>query len=406
MINKPNSFLKELYAIKSVRQDFTPNQELSFMMETFRQMVNECIRIGLENNISTLKRLSSLHYKDLQEYDIQSKYKLTAMSQACGRLSQMKRSVREGRTPKSPYVNKPFLVSCYGFKLNGMLLSIPVGNRNYINIILNQYTQKILSDKSLKVKSFVITHDSISLCIQKKVDEIKCNNVVGIDRNLRNVTVGNHDKVIQYDMSDVPKIITRTKKTVSSFKRNDHRIRQKIYSKLSNRKARRVKQFLNRISKDIVQKAKESKSMIVFEDLKGIRKLYRKGNYQGRKYRGMMNSWSFYELQRQVEYKAKWHGIPVEFVSPVRTSKLCPICGDRIQEDRLQHRQVWCSSCKKSMDRDVVASMNIAYKGWQRHLHPSGDTDEAMVQERGMPPILKVDVSKLNHRKVIDQPTT
>ncbi|NHI03613.1 hypothetical protein DYY67_2249 [Candidatus Nitrosotalea sp. TS] len=41
------------------------------------------------------------------------------MSQACGKLAQMKRSIREGQTPKSPYVQKPYLVSRYGFKING-----------------------------------------------------------------------------------------------------------------------------------------------------------------------------------------------------------------------------------------------------------------------------------------------
>lgn len=366
-------------------------------METFRQMVNECIRIGLDNNISTLKKFSSNHYHDLKKYDIQSKYKLTAMSQACGRLAQMKRSIKEGKAPKSPYVQKPYLVSCYGFKINGMLLSIPVGDRRYVHIILNHHTQAILSDRSLKVKSFVITPDSISLGIQKEIEEIKCHNVIGIDRNLRNVTVGNHDKAVLYDMEDIPKITHRTKKVTSSFKRNDHRIRQKIYSKLGNRRARRIKQFLNRISKDIVSKARESNSMIVLEDIKGIRKLYRKGNYQSRKYRGMMNSWPFYELQRQVQYKSAWEGIPVRFVSPVRTSILCPICGSRTQEDRYQHRQLWCSSCKRTMDRDVVAAMNISYKGLQRFCNPSGLSGEAMRWNLGnaMPVILRVDGSKL-----------
>ena len=118
----------------------------------------------------------------------------------------MKRSIRQGKAPKSPYIQKPYLVSCYGFKINGILLSIPIGDRRYINIILNHHTQAILSDKSFKVKSFVITPDSISLGIQKEVEEIKCDNIIGIDRNLRNVAVGNHDKVTMYDMEDLPKI--------------------------------------------------------------------------------------------------------------------------------------------------------------------------------------------------------
>lgn len=360
-------------------------------------MVNECIRIGLDSNISSLGKFSSNHYHHLKKYTISSYYKLTAMSQACGKLSQMKRLIREGKSPKTPYIQKPYLVSCYGFKIDRMLLSIPIGDRKYIDIVLNQHTQQILKDKLLKVKSFVITPNSISLGIQKQVEEIKCDNTIGIDRNLRNITVGNHKKVTMYDTADLPKIAYRTKKVTSSFKRHDHRIMQKIYSKLGNRRARRIKQFLNRISKDIVQKTKESNSMIILEDIKGIRKLYRKGNGQGNKHRAMMNSWSFYELQRQIQYKSAWEGIPVRFVSPVRTSILCPICGSRTQEDQYQHRQLWCSSCKRSMDRDVVASMNISYKGLQKFCNPSGLSEETMKGnlDKTMPIILRVDGSKL-----------
>src|SRR5437867_12908667 len=107
-----------LLATKSIKQSYQQNNDLGIMMETFRQMVNHCIRLGLESNISTLKRFSSNFYHELEKYNIQSKYKLTAMSQACGRLSQMKRDIKKGKTPKSPYVQKPFLVSCYGFKIN------------------------------------------------------------------------------------------------------------------------------------------------------------------------------------------------------------------------------------------------------------------------------------------------
>ncbi|MDE1829178.1 MAG: hypothetical protein KGI25_02530 [Thaumarchaeota archaeon] len=69
-------------------------------------MVNECIRIGFVNKVSTLRRFSSLYYYELDKYPIQSKYKLTAMSQACGRLSQMKKEIKKGKTPKTPYVKK------------------------------------------------------------------------------------------------------------------------------------------------------------------------------------------------------------------------------------------------------------------------------------------------------------
>ncbi|MDE1814896.1 MAG: hypothetical protein KGI05_09585, partial [Thaumarchaeota archaeon] len=135
-------------------------------METFRQMVNDCIRIGLENNVSNLKNLSVLCYHKLSVYaEIQTKYRLTVISQAAGRLSQMKRDIKKGKKPRSPYIHKPFLVSCYGFKVNGMLLTFPIRNREFTNIILNKYTADIVSDKSIKIRSFVITPTSLSLSI-------------------------------------------------------------------------------------------------------------------------------------------------------------------------------------------------------------------------------------------------
>lgn len=358
-------------------------------------MVNDCIRIGLENNCSTLKKLSLLAYHKLENYQIYSTYKLNAISQACGRLSQMKQSIRRGIKTKSPFVRKPFLVNCYGFKINGMFLSIPYLPRQPINILLNEHTTKIFSDKTLKVRSFSINESGMSLCISKEVEEITCKNTIGIDRNLRNVTVGNDKKITIYNTAKLVQIKENTTHVLSTFKRNDHRIRKKLASKLGKRRTRRINQLLHHISKDIVQNAKESKSTIIFENLKGIRKLYRKGNGQGNKFRRKLNSWSFYELQRQVEYKADWEGIPVKFIDPKCTSRLCPICGKRLQEDRQRRRDLWCGNCKRWRDRDVVAAMNIAYKGWVGFIHPKGVASEAMRGNPEDPVILRVDATKL-----------
>ncbi|MHB8601076.1 MAG: RNA-guided endonuclease InsQ/TnpB family protein [Nitrosotalea sp.] len=390
-----------MFAYKAVKQQFTPIVELDTMMETFRQMVNECIKIGLDANISTLGRFSSLHYKDLNRCQIQSKYKLTAMSQAMGRLAQRKRDIEKGRNPKSPYVNKPYLVSCYGFKINGMLLSIPIGNRDKLLVMLNDHTVSKL--KGVEPRSFTITPNSLSISIRKEVNEIKPQSVIGIDRNLRNVTISTREQPIMYKTGKLLSIKENAVHVIASFRRNDRRVKGKFYSQKKNRRSRRVQQFLHKISKDIVSRAVQSSSMIVLEDIKGIRKLYRKGNGQGNKFRRRLNSWSFYELQRQVQYKAAWKGIPVQFVDPRCTSQLCPICGDRIQEDRLQLRKLWCTNCKRSIDRDVVASMNIAYKGWSRFCHPRGLAVDAMKGKVDIltPLILRVDGSKLSEEQII-----
>ena len=73
----------------------------------------------------------------------------------------------------------------------------------------------------------------------------------------------------------------------------------------------------------------------------------------------------------------EWEGIPVNFVNPKGTSKLCPVCAKRLQEDRENRRKMWCGNCKRLMNRDVVASMNIAYRGGLVFIHPKGVASEA-----------------------------
>lgn len=385
-----------LKAIKSIRQPFVPDQKILNFLETFRYMVNHCIRIGLQNNCSTLKKLSTLSYRELGQYDIPSYYKLCAISKAAGILSNRKQSIRRGIFTKNPYMRKPLLTTCYGFKIENGTLKIPLGDRQYFEISLSGHTREILSDPALKVRSFTLDACNISLCISKEVQELVCTKTAGVDRNLRNLTYGNSDEAIQYDLSKTIQIADNTKSIYSSFKRNDSRIKKKLYSKYGIRRKNRINQLLHKVSKAIVQHAVQNKQAIVFEDIRNIRKLYQKGNFQGRQYRGRLNGWSFAEIKRQIEYKAKWNGVPIIQLTKKETrgtSILCPVCGKRLQVGH--DRSLWCESCQRLMDRDIVAVMNQSLRGLSRFDSSKGVAHEAMVQESGTPVILKVDATKL-----------
>ncbi len=373
-------------------------------------MLNNCIEIGLQHNVSTLKALSKLCYHELDRYgSVASYYKLCAISRAAGILATRKKSIRRGYIPKSPYAVQPQLVSCYGFKIKKDVLKIPLGNRKYFDILLNSYSkQALFSDSSLTIRSFTLTGNIVSIAISKTVNEIDCINIVGVDRNLRNLTVGDSVKVVQYDLSKAVDILENTRSILRSLKRNDQRIRKRIYSKYGARRENRINQLLHHVSKVIVQDAKKSKTGIAFEDIANIRRLYRRGNGQGKVYRGIMNSWSFAEVKRLVTYKAEWVGVPVIQLSKSETkgtSSLCPRCGERLQVGQLK-RCLRCDRCRREFDRDVVAAMNISYKGraflsgsgkgvFKR---PKGDASEAMKGNPTTPVILRVDASKLTHR--------
>lgn len=397
---------------KSVTQSYSPTHQILQILELFRKMVNDCIEIGLQHDISTMKALSKLCYHELNRYDdIPSYYKLCAISRAAGILAARKKSIKRGYSTKSPYAAKPQLISCYGFKIVDGILRIPLGDRRYFDIHLNTYSRQILaSDPSLTIRSFTMTSNTVNITISKEVNEIDCINTVGIDRNLYNLTVGDANKIIQYDLSKAVTITENTKLIIRSFKRNDHRIRRKLSSKYGRRRKNRINQLLHRVSKTVVRNVKDSKTAIVFEDIRHIRRLYQRGNGQGKQFRGLLNSWSFAEIKRLITYKAAWEKVPIFQLSLKETrgtSSLCPRCGERLQVGQLK-RSLWCSKCKRELDRDVVAAMNISYKGraflssngksvFER---PEGAASEAMVQELGSkePIILKVDAAKLTGR--------
>jgi putative transposase len=136
----------------------------------------------------------------------------------------------------------------------------------------------------MKARSFTLTPESLSLCIAKEFEEETkvTGGAVGTDRNLNNVAVGDEKEVTIYDPTKIIEIGNNTRSIISSFKRDEVRIRKKIASKYGRRKKDRVRQILNRVSKEIVTQARGRKKLMVFEDITGLRNLYKKGDGQGR----------------------------------------------------------------------------------------------------------------------------
>jgi len=374
-------------------------------------MVNESIRIGIANDASSLRRLSLLSYNQLAEYDSPSCYKLCAISRAAGILASRKKSLKRGFPSKAPYSVRQQLVSCYGFKTKNGQLEIPVARGKRLSIPLTNHTISAISQPGVEVRSFTLTRNRLCLCIARGVPTVECASTAGVDRNLRNLTVGNESQTHQYDLSETVRIASTTMRIVASFKRDDVRIRRVIASKYGERRTNRTGHLLHTTTKTIVTLAVQQRQAIVLEDIRGIRALYRKGNGQTGKYRGRMNGWSFSEAQRQIEYKARWIGLPVIRLSRRETrgsSVTCPRCGERLQSDKRLARKLWCGKCRVVMDRDRVAAVNLAWRGRVRFarsrppilLEAQGGAAEAVKGNPTPTVIPGVDAPKLT------QPTT
>ncbi len=255
------------------------------------------------------------------------------------------------------------------------------------HIPLNNYVLDVLRQPNIKLRSATLTASKVCISFSKETSTIKCKGMLGIDRNLNNVTaVDSFGNIIIDDLSKVTLIKAASRRTISRFKRNDSRIRRQIASKYGRIQSNRTQWLLHQTSKKIIEHAKTNRLIVVLENIKRIRRLYHKGNGQGRYYRGRLNSWSFYEIERQISYKASWDGLSVVHVSPRGTTSKCSICGDHLAFSKESGRILSCPSCGSRTDRDVnAAGLRFSLKGL---------AGEAVKGDPSRPVIPGVDVSQ------------
>ena len=318
--------------LESVDQPFVADERLSSTMETFRKMLNDCIRIGLAENKTSFMSLRYACYPKLKDYETPAAYKNNAISRANGILSSYRKLLKKkGKRVRKPYCWKPVLTTCYGFKLKEGSIILP----SKLKIPLNDYVLKRIQGS--EIRSITVSTYTVSICFSKEVLPIAPTEIFGIDTNLENVTVVSSKRIKRFDTKEIGQAKQNYREVKSHFKRSDSRLFKAISEKYGRLQADKSQSEIHKITARIVKEAKKQKAGIALEDIKGIRKLYRKGNGQGSEYRARLNSWAFGEFQRQIEYKAKRAGLIVIKINARNTSAKCSVCGDRMfsEESRM-----------------------------------------------------------------------
>jgi putative transposase len=101
-------------------------------------------------------------------------------------------------------------------------------------------------------------------------------------------------------------------------------------------------------------------------------------------------------LQRQIDYKARWEGVPIFCVNPSKTSSTCAICGSKIAE--CAGREVYCPQCKKAVDRDVNAAMKVLNAGLRFSLKGAAGEARKGNPAEGGEVIPGADATQLSHQ--------
>lgn len=310
-------------------------------MVEFRFMVNEAIRIGIQNSITSKLALRNMVYPRFKN-QFHTSYINMVVFKAHSLLKSYRRSKRKNPNTKIPRIkpDKLFLVvDSYVYKIIHNHIQIPTRPREFVAIPLNHYVAKTISDPSLKLGNATLTPDTLSILFSKEIQTQKTAGSIGIDMNLDNITCyGSDGKIRIFDTSYMTKMKQAYRKVTSNFKRNDVRIRRKLYQKYGRIQRNKEDSLLHKISKKL---SSENKT-IFLEQLNGIRRLYKKGNYQRKGFRFKMNAWPRYKLQNQIQYKSSWNGNYIYFVNPRGTSTKCSICDAKvIGEPNDKMSQVW-----------------------------------------------------------------
>jgi putative transposase len=131
-----------------------------------------------------------------------------------------------------------------------------------------------------------------------------------------------------------------------------HRVAKK---KIKRKESRKIKDINHKISRAIVNEAAQQACGIKLERLSDIRTTAR----QSRSSRPSLHSWSFYQLQFMIEYKAKLLGVSVAYVDPAYTSQMCSRCG---LLGARNGKDFTCPHCGHVDHADANASFNIALR--------------------------------------------
>ncbi|CZR77501.1 Putative transposase DNA-binding domain protein [Clostridioides difficile] len=123
-----------------------------------------------------------------------------------------------------------------------------------------------------------------------------------------------------------------------------------LLDKLQENERNFVKTYSHALSKRVVEFAKSNKCEYI-----NIEKLTKDGFDNI-----ILRNWSYFELQKMIEYKAEREGIAVRYVNPAYTSQKCSRCGEIDKENRQTQANFKCTKCGFELNADHNAAINIA----------------------------------------------
>ena len=187
-------------------------------------------------------------------------------------------------------------------------------------------------------------------------------NVVGIDRGINFV-------VATYDSKHKSGFVSG--KAIKQKRANYSKLRKELQMRHTPSARRRIKaigQRENRWMQDVnhcvskaLVKSNPKHTLFVLEDLSGVKNATERVKTKDRY---VSVSWSFYDLEQKLIYKAKQNQSSVIKVDPRYTSQCCPVCGHTEKSNRNKKIHLFtCRNCGYRSNDDRIGAMNLYRMG-------------------------------------------
>ena len=203
-------------------------------------------------------------------------------------------------------------------------------------------------------------------------------NVVGIDRGI-NFVVATYDS--KHKSAFVSGKTIKQKRAHYSKLRKELQMRQTPSARrrllaIGQRENRWMQDVNHQVSKALVENNPKH-TLFVLEDLSGVRNVTERVRTKDRY---VSVSWSFYDLEQKLIYKAKQNQSVVIKVDPRYTSQCCPVCGHIEKANRNKKIHLFtCKNCGYKSNDDRIGAMNL-YRMGINYLEDSQVPDTVMTE--------------------------
>ncbi len=333
------------------------------LLETGRQFKEACqivLDYGFSAQTFNKNKLNRATYKDVRKAipSLPSALVQTARDTASESLKQTKLKRKIHRTSLTIRYDRrtfKFYPDSHTISLTTVRgrLVFPIAHSPLIEKYRGEYTNaQVIIDTKHQRMSVMVQVESPDKEVEKKADNNV--NAMGIDRGIKNIAVLSNNMF--FNAGQLRSIKGRYQYNRSELQHAGTRSARRKLKELSGRERRFVQNTNHVISKEIVNL---SCDLIALEEL-GSAGMRRKNNGKG--FNTMLGSWSPFQLEQFIEYKAQEMGKTVIYVNPKYTSQRCSSCGYMDKNNR-KGSIFHCLNCNLELHADLNAARNIGILG-------------------------------------------